>query len=64
MSAYPKRYLGNINHLEVHDTDREQRGCQIGEIPAAHRRWYDSLDEARRDERYDNCAWCLGSSTR
>ena len=59
-----KRYLGNVNTLEVHDTQREQTRCQLDDIKPEHQRWYDTLAEAKADERYDNCAWCLGNSTR
>ncbi len=59
-----KRYLGNINTAEVHDTQREQTGCRLDEIRPEHRRWYDSLSAAKADHAYDNCYWCLGSSTR
>lgn len=59
-----KRYLGNTNTLEVHDTDDEQTNCQLDEILASHRKWYDTLAAAKADLSYDNCAWCIGSSTR
>ncbi len=59
-----KRYLGNTNNLEVHDTDNESSNCQLDEILTAHRRWYDSLAAAKSDYDYDNCYWCLGGSTR
>jgi hypothetical protein len=59
-----KRYLGNVNTLGVHDTTLEQANCQLEEILQLHRRWYDSLGEARRDHPYNYCAWCLGGSTR
>lgn len=59
-----KRYLGNVNTLEVHDTDNEQTNCQLDEISLGHRRWYDTLTEAKADEAYDNCHWCIGGSTR
>lgn len=59
-----KRYLGNANSVEVHDTANEQTNCQLDEILPEHRRWYDTLQEAKRDLAYDNCAWCLGSSER
>ena len=59
-----KRYLGNVNTLEVHDTQNEQTNCQLDEIGLEHRRWYDTLAEAKAERSYDNCAWCLGSSTR
>lgn len=60
----PKRYLGNTNTLEIHDTSSEKTGCQLEEILVSHRRWYDTLSEAKADKPYDNCAWCLGASTR
>lgn len=59
-----KRYLGNTNTLEVHDTQNERASCQLDEIKVEHRRWYDTLSEAKSDKPYDNCYWCLGSSTR
>lgn len=59
-----KRYLGNLNSLEVHDTSNEQSGCQLDEIKPEHRKWYDTLQEAKADKPYDNCAWCLGGSKR
>lgn len=59
-----KRYLGNINPspAEVHDTKNENTNCQLDEILTEHRRWYDTLSEAKRDYAYDNCHWCLGGS--
>lgn len=59
-----KRYLGNVNTLEVHDTSNENTNCQLDEISVDHRRWYDTLVEAKRDQAYDNCFWRLGSSSR
>ncbi len=59
-----KRYLGNTSTLEVHDTRNEQANCQLTEISESHRRWYDSLREAKADLKYDNCHWCIGGSTR
>lgn len=59
-----KRFLGNINSLEVHDTNNEQVNCQLDEISADHRKWYDTLAAAKADKSYDNCAWCIGNSTR
>jgi hypothetical protein len=61
-----ERYLANTSpsKLEVHDLDNEQTRCQINEIIAArHDRPYDSLSTARAAG-FDNCAHCLGSSTR
>ncbi|MEX0755739.1 MAG: hypothetical protein WD556_11585 [Actinomycetota bacterium] len=59
-----KRYLGNTNTLEVHDTDNEKANCQLEEIEREHRKWYDTLAEAKDDRNYDNCHWCIGASTR
>jgi hypothetical protein len=59
-----KRYLGNTNTLEVHDTQNENANCELDEIKPEHREWYDSLSEAKRDRSYDNCYWCIGGSTR
>lgn len=59
-----KRYLGNTNTLEAHDTQSETTSCQLNEIKAEHRRWYDTLYAAKADKSYDNCYWCLGNSTR
>lgn len=61
-----KRYLGNNNKMEVHDLDNEQVNCQIDEIiRAGHAVTFtpDTLEEAHR-QGYDNCAWCIGGSTR
>jgi hypothetical protein len=62
-----EKYLGNINKKEVHDLDNEDtnaNGCQIDEIiRAGNDRPFTSLASAHA-EGYDNCAKCLGSSTR
>jgi hypothetical protein len=62
-----ERYLGNRNKTEVHDLDREDtsaNGCQIDEIiRAGHDRPFNSLSDAHAAG-YDNCAKCLGGSTR
>lgn len=66
---YGKRYLGNTNTTEVHDLDNEKTGaneCQIDEIiKAGHARTFnpDTHEQAKK-EGYDNCAYCLGESTR
>ncbi len=59
-----KRYLGNTNTLEMHDTDNESDNCQLDEIKSEHRQWYDTLAEAKRGRSYGNCSYCLGSSRR
>lgn len=64
MIVKQKRYLGNTTTLEVHDTDNESDNCQLDEIKPEHRRWYDSLQEAKDDLEYDNCHWCIGDSER
>ncbi|HUN08181.1 MAG TPA: hypothetical protein PLQ56_16365 [Aggregatilineales bacterium] len=61
-----ERYLANASpsKLEVHDLDNEQVQCQINEIiRAGNERPYNSLEAGRRDG-YDNCAYCIGKSTR
>jgi len=55
--------------MEVHDLDNEDTspsGCQIDEIiDAGHARSFnpDTLEQAHR-EGYDDCAYCIGGSTR
>ena len=61
-----ERYLANTSpsKKEVHDLDNEKTNCQIDEIiRAGNDKPYNSLADARRDG-YDNCAYCLGNSTR
>lgn len=59
-----ERYLGNAHNMEVHDLDNENTNCQIDEIiRAGNDRPYNSLDAAHRAG-YDNCAYCIGGSTR
>gem|GEM_PF-353362 len=66
---YGKKYCGNTNKMEVHDLDNEDTspsGCQIDEIiDAGHARSFnpDTLEQAHR-EGYDDCAYCIGGSTR
>lgn len=66
-SGYPlygARYCGNINTKEVHDLDNEKLLCQINEIiQAGHAKPFNSIIEAHR-EGFDNCAYCIGGSTR
>ena len=62
-----EQFLGNTNKREVHDLDKEDtrsNGCQIDEIiRAGHARPFSSHGAARAAG-YDNCAKCLGGSTR
>jgi hypothetical protein len=62
-----EQYCGNVHKKEVHDLDKEdtsKSGCQIDEIiNAGHDRPFNSLADARA-QGYDNCAKCLGGSTR
>ena len=61
-----ERYLANksVSKKEVHDLDNEKTQCQIDEIiKAGNDKPYNSLKSARADG-YDNCAYCIGSSTR
>jgi len=56
----------NVGHFEVHNLSNEQKLCQIDEILAAgHAVGFtpDTLSQAR-SEGYDNCAYCIGGSTR
>ena len=63
------RYLGNSNpqgDKEVHDLAGEKPQCQVDEIVSKrHAVGFtpDTLPEARRNG-FDNCAWCIGGSTR
>ncbi len=62
--TYGKRFVGNSDHMEVHDLDNEKTMCQIDEIiKAGHAVTFtpDTLVEAHR-LKYDNCAYCLGGS--
>ena len=62
-----ERYLGNTATKEVHDLDQEDtapNGCQIDEIiGAGHDRPFGTLAGAHAAG-YDNCAKCVGESTR
>ena len=63
-----KRYIGNNSStkMEVHDLLNEQTNCQINEIIRAGHAVvfeHDTLVQASI-EGYDNCAYCLGGSTR
>ena len=58
-------YLGNKNTTEAHYLPRQTPTCQINEILPEHRKFFnpDTLDQAHR-EGFDNCAYCIGRSTR
>lgn len=59
-----EQYLANANKREVHNLDNEKPSCQIDAIiRAGHDKPYTSLQAANRDG-YDNCAYCIGRSTR
>ena len=59
-----ERYLGNTSKREVHDLDNEKTNCQIDEIiKAGNDKPFDSL-VAAHNAGYDNCAYCIGDSTR
>ena len=63
-----KKYLGNsdTDHMEVHNLWNEKPQCQIDEIISAENAVVFSPDtlEQAHNEGYDNCAYCIGSSTR
>lgn len=59
-----EKYCGNTSTTEVHDLDNEQTNCQIDEIiDAGHDKPFDNLNDAHA-QGYDNCAYCIGGSTR
>lgn len=61
-----ERFLANssASKMEVHDLDNEKSQCQIDEIiRAGHERPYTTLSAAHAAG-YDNCAYCIGGSTR
>jgi len=62
-----EQFLGNTHKKEVHDLDKEDtssNGCQINEIiKAGNDKPYTTLAAARAAG-HDNCAKCLGASTR
>lgn len=63
------QYLGNTRSKEVHDLyqeDTRPSGCQINEILGAGHavRFVPDLLSTAHSEGYDNCAKCLGGSTR
>lgn len=64
--TYGRRFVGNRNHMEVHDLDREKTACQIDEIiRSGHAVTFNPDTLARAHQQgYDNCAYCIGSSTR
>jgi len=60
------RYCANRNpsKMEVHDLDNERTQCQIDEIiRAGHAVPFDNL-QAAHNRGFDNCAYCIGASTR
>ncbi len=59
------KFLGNTNTTEVHNLYNIQVNCQINEIKPEHKKYFnpDTLDQAHR-EGFDNCAYCIGGSTR
>jgi len=57
------QYLGNTNTKEVHNLFNRQTNCQINEIRFEHRRDFSSLAVAHA-QGFDNCAYCIGGSTR
>jgi hypothetical protein len=66
--TFGKRFVGNRQraHMEVHDLDNEMVQCQIDEMIRAGNAVIfkpDTLAQARR-QGYDNCAYCIGGSTR
>jgi len=61
-----ERYLANTSpsKREVHDLDNEKTNCQIDAIiRVGHDKPYTTLGAAHIAG-YDNCAYCIGGSTR
>lgn len=56
-----KQFLGNKNHMEVHNLHNQKQACQIDEIRPEHKVYFDSLIEAK-NAGFDNCAHCIGGS--
>ena len=56
-----RRYLGNTLSVHTHDADTRPRTA-ASVVSAESRRWYDSLEEALTDLRYEDCSWCMGGS--
>lgn len=61
-----ERYLANKNpsKKEVHDLDNEKTQCQIDEIIAAGNDMPYNSQATANAAGYDNCAHCIGRSTR
>ena len=61
-----ERYLANRSPTkrEVHDLDNEQSRCQIDEIIRAGNDVPYTSHAAAKAAGYDNCAYCIGGSTR
>lgn len=61
-----ERYLANKSpsKKEVHDLDNEKTKCQIDEIIAAKNDKPYNSQKAANDDGYDNCAHCIGNSSR
>jgi YD repeat-containing protein len=59
-----QRYLGNLAYKEVHDLDNEKTNCEIGKIIAAKNDVPFNWLSRANDKGYDNCAYCLGRSTK
>ena len=58
---YPKRFLRNTNSNEIHDTNNEQKGCQLNEILDEYAKWYDTKADAMASTPDANpCHWCMG----
>lgn len=66
---YGKRYCGDTNKMEVHDfnyEDKREFACRVEEVIASgHAKSFtpDTLEQAHK-EGYENCAYCIGISTR
>lgn len=63
-----RNFLGNDSpsKMEVHDLKNEKKVCQVDEILSAnHAVGFTPDTKAQANsEGYDNCAYCIGGSTR
>ena len=65
-----RRFTGNMMgqryqaHKEVHDLDNKKSNCEIDKIIAAKNDVPFNWLSRAYDKGYDNCAYCLGRSTR
>lgn len=55
------RFLADTLRARLHDADRERPACRLGELGPEHRRWYEAIEDALAEARYEACPACLGT---